>query len=379
MSGVEIVGYSPELEDQVAGLWADIFGDELGERRAYLKWKYERNPYLPDPILFVALDGDGHVIGTRGFCGTCWQTPEESVVIPCAEDFAIAPEHRNTGLATAIMRVALADMEQRGYAYVMNATGGEVTVLHSLAMGWKSVGAMEPVVRLAPNARVRRSIYQLAQQSRRLLRLRVSRTAYRTLYGFGRTSFARLDRIAREKSVESRAAIVVESSPSPDKLADMAARLPLDGRIRHVRDRTFFEWRFANPTREYRFLRYELEGLTEGYMAIAHYRSHHPPTIPFHISDWQGTSPEVCARLLETALDWGDFQALGAWTASLSEDSKALLVHSGFEPIQSETLARGQPCVLLKKLGPPGDWSVGGVPAVDPARWDIQLIDSMHG
>ena len=377
-SGVEIVPYNSELEDQVVALWADSFGIEFARRHAYLKWKYERNPYLPDPLVFVALDATGRVVGTRGFCGTCWHTPEGNIVIPCAEDFAIVPDHRNTGLATALMRTALEDLEQRGFEYVMNGSGGQITVLHSLAMGWKSIGAMHPVGRLARRERARLSIYQFHQRPRRLWRPRLSRIVYRTLYGRGGTSFEHLDRVGLEPSAEPRATIVIESSPSSDALADTAARLPSDGRIRHVRDPAFFEWRYGNPTREYRFLRYELDGQTEGYMTIARYRSSLPPTLPFHISDWQGTTHEIRAELLESAVAWGGFRALGTWTASLSEESKALLAESGFGPDKSEGSARGVPCVLLKKLGP-GEWSVGGVPAIDPSHWDIRLIDSMHG
>ena len=242
-------------------------------------------------ILFVALDETGSVVGTRGFCGGRWHTPEASLTIPCAEDFAIAHDHRDSGLATAIMRVALEDLEQRGYEYVMNSSGGQITVLHSLAMGWKSVGAMEPVARLVRHRRALLGMHRLSRRARRLWQPgRRARNIYRKLHGGERSSFERLDRVERESSAEPRAEIVVESSPHPAELADMPARIPLDGRIRHVRDAAFFEWRFGNPTREYRFLRYELDGRTEGYLAIAFYSSYAPPTPPFSIVDWEGTA-----------------------------------------------------------------------------------------
>ncbi|MBA3377145.1 MAG: GNAT family N-acetyltransferase [Actinobacteria bacterium] len=295
VNGFEIVRYRPELKNAVVELWRDAFDAEAFQRREYLEWKYERNPYLPEPILFVALDGNGGVVGTRGFHGTQWHTPDEKIVIPCAEDFTIAADHRNTGLATAIMRFALDDLEQRGYEYVMSASGGQVTVLHSLAMGWKSLGAMEPVARLAWGERARHGIHQRSLQAvRRLWRPgRRSRTISRKLYRGGKTSFGRLDRVPRKPAADPRAAIVVSASPDPVALADVAGRRPFDGRIRHVRDPAFFEWRFENPSREYRFLLYELDGRLEGFMAIARYHSYHPPTLPFHIVDWEGSSHEV--------------------------------------------------------------------------------------
>ena len=166
----------------VARLWGQAFDSTIRERLAYLEWKYEQNPYFREPILVVALDARGRVVGTRGFLGSCWQTPTGVIPIPCAEDFAIAPRYRETGLATAIMRFALDDLEQRGFEYVMNASGGQITVLNSLAMGWKTLGPMQPVARMTtPTPRVRAAQPAVLGGARRLFRGRLSRTIYRRL------------------------------------------------------------------------------------------------------------------------------------------------------------------------------------------------------
>jgi len=372
LSPHEIVPYRHEFKNAVVDLWRSAFVTGAFDRREYFEWKYERNPYLPEPILFLALDGEGRVVGTRGFHGSRWETPNASMVIPCAEDFAIAPEHRNSGLATTMMRVALDDLAQRGYEYALSASAGQTTVLHSLTMGWKSIGAMEPVGRLAWHGRARRGIDWVSRRARRLWRPRgLSRAINRSLYG---SPFQRLDRAADARSTGHETSIVVQRSPNPRALADLAARLPHDGRIRHVRDLAFFEWRYLNPAREYRFLLYERKGRVDGYMAIS--RSHPLPT---QISDWEGMSHEVRAQLLEFALSRGDFAGVGAWTASLPVGSKELLERAGFRPTETDRRARGMPCVLLNKLGADGDWAIAGVPALDPSNWDIRLIDSMRG
>lgn len=373
MSSYEIVPYQPELKAAVVDLWQAAFDADGSEKRKYLEWKYERNPYILEPILFVALTGTGRVVGTRGFHGSRWQTPDGSTVIPCAEDFAIAQDQRNSGLATAIMRVALDDLAQRGYEYTMSGSGGRTTVLNSLAMGWKSIGPMEPVGHLARHGQARLFIDRISRRVRRMWRPgRLSRTVYATLRS--ERPFERLERLAGRHSAERNGSIVVESSPSPTALADLVARLPRDDRIRHVRDPAFFEWRYANPSREYLFLLSEREGRVDGYMAIA--RSY---PLPFQIVDWEGTSHEVRARLLEFALSHGGFTGLGAWTASLSDESKELLERMAFRPTELDLRARGMPCVLLKKLGATGTWSIAGVPALRQSNWDIRLVDSMHG
>jgi GNAT superfamily N-acetyltransferase len=370
----EIVEYRSEFKGGVIDLWRRVFHDDAGEKRRYFEWKYEQNPYLREPTVFVALDRTGRVIGTRGFHGSRWETPGGDVLIPSAEDFAIDVDHRSTGLATAIMRVALDEVSRRGYEYTMNASGGQTTVLQSLAMGWRSVGSMEPVARIARTGRARLVIIRASRRARRYLGppQRLSRAFQRSVL-HGR-SFEQLDRLAGHSVPGRQTSIVVESSPNPVDLARLVAELPRDGRIKHVRDPAFFEWRYANPSREYRFLLARRSGRLEGFMAIG--RSH---PVPFQIVDWEGTSPAVREELLESALSLGGFSVLSTWTSSLSDSSKELLQRSGFELTETGLRSRGMPCVLLKKLRADGDWYVAGVSALDPSNWDIRLIDSMLG
>ena len=384
-SDFEIAPYRPELKDQVVALWSEVFHTDIAMNRTYLEWKYERNPYLPT-ILFLALNGDGRVVGSRGLYGTCWRSPGGRVVIPCADDFAIVEDRRMTGIATAINRVALEDLTQRGHGFVMNTGGSPVTVLQQLAMGWKTIGAMEPIARLPRRALIHQTLHQRTIE--RLRRIwqpgRFSRKLYHLAYSTRRptagTSFEKLDAASGETAAEPRAAIVVDSSPRPDEMAELIERLPVEDRIRHVRDPSFFEWRFEDPRRDYRFLFYEREGRLDGYLAIAQYLSYRPPSLGLHIVDWEGTSAGIRAELISKALAWGGFESgIGAWAASLSAESKTVLEEAGFKAIKPGLRARGLPCVLLRKLNGSWDWSVAGTPALDRSHWDIRLIDSMIG
>jgi hypothetical protein len=104
--------------------------------------------------------------------------------------------------------------------------------------------------------------------------------------------------------------------------------------------------------------------------------------VPFHVADWEGSSEGVRAELLSTTIRAGRFPELGMWTATLSPESRALLARAGFEPTDLDLRARGMPCVLLKRLGPPvapDTWTLGGGSALDLSRWDMRLVYSMHG
>jgi GNAT superfamily N-acetyltransferase len=364
MLDYEIVRYRPEFLEPMVALYGEVFGRAPQDCRDYLDWKYWRNPYLDESLLFLARNGRGSIVGMRGFYGTCWELAGERFVIPCADDFAIAAGERDKGLMTLIMRTALDSLARRGFAYTMNASGGQLTVLQSLAMGWKSLGPMEPVVRMTRLERVRRAIDGAARRT-------IFRRFARTTRGYPSCSFAELDR-HRRASNAPEGNVVVESSPRPEAMAALVGSIAPDGRVRHVRDADFFRWRFGNPTREYRFLYYERGGAWEGFLAVAGYRR---ANLPFNIVDAEVRSDFVLAELLESACAWGRFPAVGAWFASHSPAARTLLTRHGFVPTDLGLRVRGMPCVLLKKIGS----ACAGKSAIDGAAWDLRLIDSMQG
>jgi hypothetical protein len=363
MPDYEVVPFSPELLEPLIALYSEVFERSAPECRDYLRWKYWRNPYLDEPLLFLARDSAGSVVGMRGFYGTRWRVAGQSVVIPCADDFAIVAAERDKGLMTVIMRMALDSLARRGFGYTINASGGELTVLQSLAMGWKSLGPMEPVARMTRLERARRAIVRTARRTRLA---RFVPTSMRYPSG----SFSELDRHGREASARA-GNIIVESSPRPEAMAQLVRSNAGDGRVRHVRDTDFFRWRFGNPTREYRFLYFERDAVLQGFIAVAGYRPSN--NLQFNIVDIEAKNEVVLAELLQSACDWGRFPAIGTWLASYAPAARALLTRHGFLPIDRGSRARGMPCVLLKKTGSELDSTIDG------AAWDIRLIDSMHG
>jgi GNAT superfamily N-acetyltransferase len=379
MGNYEIIPYQPALKDEVVELRRHSYETEFAESGAYLEWKYERNPYIAEPIFHLARAG-GKIIGMRGLYGTRWEFGDkrESTIIPCADDFAVVPEHRNTGIMTRLLQMTADDLWRRGYSYVMNSSGGPVTVFSSLVAGWKSVGAMEPVVRRSAVEAIRHHARERLRRRRFIWRL-VRRSDIIVAGSEG--PFRRLDRTGPVAVPGTDASIVVEAGPRPEQMAALIDRLPYDGRIRHVRDAAFFAWRYANPIRQHRFLFYQCDGRLEGYLALARYASARLPILTFHLVDWEG-SPQVKEALLRCAVRAGGFPELGAWTATLSAEDRAMLARAGFVPTELSARARGLPCVLLKKLGPPAapqTWKLGAENALDLSRWDMRLIYSMHG
>ena len=146
----EIVPYRPELVSEVSRLQQHLWRGGARGNRAYLEWKYTRNPYMPRPLVYLALH-EGRVVGMRGMYGSCWEAGPAALrqVVPCADDLVIHPAHRNRGLIGQIMRAVLADAEDRGYPVAVSLSAGATTIASSLADGWRAAGPVREMSRVA--------------------------------------------------------------------------------------------------------------------------------------------------------------------------------------------------------------------------------------
>ncbi|QLG61120.1 GNAT family N-acetyltransferase [Halorarum salinum] len=108
---VEVRRYRPADRADVLAL------DEVVWDRAmsgsWFAWKYERNPYLSEPAVFLA-EADGRVVGARPFMAFRLRAGDESLCALQATDTMVHPEYRGRGIFTRMNRRAIdhyADLE----------------------------------------------------------------------------------------------------------------------------------------------------------------------------------------------------------------------------------------------------------------------------
>lgn len=374
----DVIAYSPELKEEVLDLQTHLWSSDVAFNRKYLAWKYERNPYIGKPLIYLARC-DGRIVGMRGAFGVLWEIgqPVQRFVAPYVDDLVILPAYRNRGIYTQIMRFAFSDLVAHGYDYVFNLSGGRITVLGSLAMGWKSAGAMQPV-----------GWHGDTRDDWSWLRARVKRL--RGLWRFGeaawlysrreRQPFHALDQTVRYHGPMLGEGIRVERAPRVQAMADLVASLEYDGRLRQVRDTRFFAWRFLNPMHDHRFF-YAVQGeQLLGYLILHHTTVQRRSRV--HIVDWEAVNAEVHSSLLHAALDHGQFVEVVIWSATLDQVRRSLLLASGFRPVDEKATVRGHPCALVRPVRSErldGPWEVAGRELSDFANWDLRMIYSMSG
>ena len=163
-------------------------------------------------------------------------------------------------------------------------------------------------------------------------------------------------------------------------MADLVERLPHDGRIRHVRDREYLGWRFANPLSDFRFL-YWGDTRIDGYLVLARRASDLGAFDRVYVADLEGADESVRAGLLRAAIERGRFPVLAVWSGTLGDKALQTLSGQGFVPVDTEETARGFPCILARLLPdgrPMNDWTLGGRALLDVANWDVRVLYSMR-
>jgi hypothetical protein len=173
--------------------------------------------------------------------------------------------------------------------------------------------------------------------------------------------------------------VSLSRAPRPQEMAQLVARLPWDGRIRHVRDADYFRWRFRNPLNEYRFL-FSDEGGLRGYLVLQRYLSDRFDKGCVNIADWEAADDGVRVSLLEAALQWGRFGRTHVWTTSVGEPVRTLLRDRGFQPAESDGVRSQSKGLLVRRLGDARANEPSTLGSRDPAHianWDLRMLYSM--
>ena len=342
--GYHVARYEPRLRAAVCRLQQLHWAPDPEVNSLYFEWKYERNPYLSHPHVYLAMH-EGDVIGMRGVYGARWEVGvrARTFEIPCAADLVIAPEHRGRGVFTRIMQCALADLRHEDVAWLFNLSASAATRLGSLGMKWRAAGPIERMTRPA-----------------------AARGPARQVFAWWRA--------ARHRS-GVRARIELSDTVRPEAMAELLERTGRTGRIRHVRDDEYFAWRFQNPLSSYRFVFLGGRRL-DAYLVLrsARYVPHGRST---WIADWAGVSPAARLRVLAAALEMsGPFEV---WSGPLDEADRNELRRAGFLDRPARSFAEYYPCVLVRPVAPeppPPPWQLEGLDLLDVASWDVRLLDS---
>ena len=359
----KVLKYNPEFKNQIIELQSHLWSPDKHLNSRYLEWKYNNNPYIEKPIIYLVLS-DNQVVGMRGMYGAKWQfgEPHQSLIILCAGDVVIHPDHRNRGLFTYLMSVAMKDLSQCGHRYVFNLSASPKTLISSLGMGWHSIGSFQTMYWLSE------SYNQWNYSSKRFFLS--SDENDHPFHSLDKNIFRELNEVSPNVSIDC--------SPKPEEMAELVDRINNNDRIKHVRDQQYFKWRFRNPLSRYRFL-YWNDTRLEGYIVLQ--TSVYTDNIcRVSIVDIEASSETVLRDLLNSAINFGNFRFITIWTSTLKEDINSLLKNIGFKILNKKIgVADARPTVLVGATNfeiSNEERVLFNLQLLDLKNWDIRMIFS---
>ncbi|MCB1120846.1 MAG: GNAT family N-acetyltransferase [Verrucomicrobiae bacterium] len=352
-----VESYRPEHRDGVLEIQKHLWSPHREINDAFMSWKYENNPYIRNPQIYLALSGE-KVVGMRGAFGCRWfmGQPQSALSVACMGDFVIDPAHRNKGLFTKIMQFALADLLDQGYEYVFSLSANHLNQLSALAMGWRSLGILDVRLRTGLAFRIRRKIrhhLKLGEEDPSGL---LDRKLNKPVFKDGRT-------------------LVLEKEPRLEQMAALVNEIPNDNRLRHDKSVDFFRWRFNNPLCQYRFL---YTGALDGYLVLQTFKFRDQGLV--NIVDWEAKDMDTVRCLLRTAVGLCKYLRLSFTLPRFESELLGLIDQLGFErKIFASGIGEYKPTILMRALsaGPiKGTWTLGGMDLVNPETWDMRHIYS---
>jgi hypothetical protein len=358
------VRYHPKYQEGVVQLQTALWSPDLATNANYLTWKYEQNPYLDEPLIYLALHNE-RVVGMRGLCGAQWEIGHtgQSVIMPCAGDTTIAPEHRNRGLMRQILQLTQTDTVSTAFPYMLGLSAAPAVYFCALSEGWRLIGSYGTTLRPTPLGKM----VKPGRLKNLVRRLRHHPSIEKL--------FSAIVQLRHPRATPGH--IQVSTEPRPADMAALVERTERPDKIRHVRDQRYYAWRFRSPLSSYRFFYWQKNTL-DGFLVLQ--KSVLSATGPTHIVEWAATNRTVLTELLQAAVHDVGFGSMEIWAATLADEVVNALCEHGFTKVESHlpdgayrpsVLGRCMNAALLDK-----EWRLAGRLLTDLDNWDLRMVYS---
>lgn len=373
----EFVRYQPGHKSEVMELFAQLWPPDKELNSAYFDWKYCRNPYVSDPLIFVALHRREVV------CVFCWLPGmyragdrEQRYLCVAGSDAVTRQDHRRRGLHDMLKNTSIEQLEAESYQFEISMSNNEHS--RGSALKWGAMVTELTVMQRVPSrdtGRLRRIVRTLPVLSTICRRFNEDASRWRPTMDESRP-FQVLDRNYEGTDHFGRSHTVLEERPRPREMALLAGLHSRTGRIGQVRDERFYAWRYENPFSAYRFLFWEKTGL-QGYLVLrqpAQGRSN-----AAFVVDWEAAGTGVFREMLDVVIRYGGFGSIGIWSVGIDADLMKVLTRCGFRPTGKTTSSGGTcfcPSIVARPFRGADEWRMAGRDVREISNWDLRPIYS---
>lgn len=377
----EIIYYDSRYDEQIYRILREIWGSDYRANEAYFSWRYIEKPDSDKTDIYLAVEG-GKLIAFRGFNKTDWQIGENPDIFKAivATDIAILPEYRNRGIYQQMMKLAMRELREKGYQYLLNFSSSPITYISCLSMGWKSLGTIKSLqkefVKAEPSV-----ISGLKRILRKTGLNKIIRKADATrFYSTGKSEPA--IRVFNHSKADSKIIsgnITLEQNPKPEVMAALTSKLRRSDKISLVRDEGYFRWRYNSPLSYYFFLYSSRNAELDGYL-VAQTALNSPDAYKrYHLLELEAVNPDVQLELFKSLIsELGSGTVLYTWSDMLDQQTKKFAISRGFkEESSAGSISQYRSALLVRSSEENFDkLTFKNTNLLDIGNWDLKLIYS---
>jgi len=220
-------------------LFKEVFQRELEEK--IFEWKYLKNPYGSAPLIYLAKDGEGNLLGARSLFPTELWVDGEAIPAVQAGDTMVRKESRGKGLFSRLTRYSIDDVRALGFQVVFNFPN-QNSYPGYMKLGWTDLDEVE-------------NYYRILDPSQMLKRKLKSPALYKPLGGILRSMMKFKQGITQSAKALNEIR-VIKSEVIKEDMADFLSK-NLTKPVHQTKSITYLQWRYENnPKGEYEILEF---------------------------------------------------------------------------------------------------------------------------
>lgn len=377
----EIIYYDSRYDDQIYRILREIWGSNYKANGAYFRWRYIEKPDSDKTDIYLVVEGD-KLIAFRGFNKTDWQIGEGQDIFKAivATDIAILPEYRNQGIYQPLMKLAMRELREKGYQYLLNFSPSPITYISCLSMGWKCLGTIKSLQKEFVNAEpsvisglkkvLRKTGLTKIIRETAGLRLRSSRKSEPTIKV--------LNHLKADSKIIRRN-ITLEQNPKPEAMAALTSKLRRSNKIALVRNEDYFRWRYNSPLSYYFFLYSQRNAELDGYLVAQTALNSPDAYMRYHLLELEAVNPDIQLELFKSLISvLGSGTVLYTWSDMLDQQTKEFAISMGFkEESSAGSISQYRSTLLVRSTEEKfGKLTFKDTNLLDIDNWDLKLIYS---
>ncbi|KYC45241.1 MAG: hypothetical protein APG12_01696 [Candidatus Methanofastidiosum methylothiophilum] len=306
MSEIYITKYKKEHKPDLIKFLAYFYKTLNYETRKKLfVWRYESNPYINSPFIYLAFDGK-KIIGFRAFVIQKFILKDKKFLLGTPADAVVHPQYRRKGLFSKLTEYAIDDMDKNSnIRFLVSLSANSASEAGNIKLGFVPIGK-------------RKYVYKISLSN-----------TLKSIYRNNRFQ-------KRDISIGKNIKIEISKELRSDDISKLMNNFLNKNKIRNLKDDKFYNWVFGSSSNDYIYVYYIKNDVLLGYICLEK-----KSRLLYSLVEYGYTQQHIIKQLIEVISKEISIPFLRLYIFTKDNKEKSLFFDCGF---------RGENDILMKFL-----------------------------